>query len=179
MKRSTLGWVELVLGILMTVLGIWVLVKPVAETISAIVIAFAVAAIISGVADFVIYARLQRRGGFGSAMMIVSGILNVLMGVLMLFNIGAGAWTISVLFPIWFIVRSFARLMNLDFVKAFGSRFDYWVQLIANIIGIVLGFIILFNPFASMLSVVYFVAFYLLVAGFSSLFAGFGNLGRA
>lgn len=178
MKRSTLGWVEIILGVLMVVLGIYTLVNPVMETITAIVIVYAIAAIISGIADFVIYFRLERRGGFGSALMIISGILNIIVGILLLFNVGAGAWTLSILFPIWFIVRCIARLANLDFVKTFGSKFEYWVSLIANVLGIILGLIILFNPIASLLSIVYFVAFYLLLEGFSSLVAGFGNVGR-
>lgn len=179
MKRSTLGWVEIILGILMIVLGIYTLINPVEETIIAIVIAYAIVAIISGIADFVIYFRLERRGGFGSALMILSGILNIIVGILLFVNPDAGAWTLSILFPIWFIFRCIARLANLDFVKAFGSRFEYWVSLIANILGIVFGAIILFNPFASLLSIVYFVAFYLLVEGFSSLVGGFGNIGRS
>lgn len=178
MKRSTLGWVEIVLGILMVGLGIYTMMNP-GTAITAIVIAYAIAAIVSGIADFVIYYKLERRGGFGSAMMIISGILNVLVGILLLFNIGAGAWTLSILFPVWFIIHCVARLANLDFVKTFGSRFEYWVTLIANVLGIIFGIIILFNPFAGAVSLVYFVAFYLLVMGLSSIINGFGNVGKA
>lgn len=178
MKRSTIGWVEIILGILMVVLGIYTLMNP-DTAITAIVIVYAIAAIISGIADFVIYYRLEKRGGFGSAMMILAGILNVAVGVLLLFNIGAGAWTLSILFPIWFIFHCIARLANLDYVKAYGSTFEYWVSMIVNVVGVILGFMILFNPFASLLTVVYFVAFYLLFEGFGSLIGGFGNLGRS
>lgn len=176
MKKSTIGWVEIILGILMVVLGIYTLINPVEQTIMAIVIAYAIVAIVSGIADFVIYYRLEKRGGFGSAMMILSGVLNVLVGILLLFNLGAGAWTLTILFPIWFIVHCFARLMNLDYVKVFGGRFQFWVSLIANVIGIILGVMLLFNPFASMLSMVYFVAFYLLVVGLSSFIGGISNV---
>ena len=175
MKRSTFGWVEILLGILMVILGIYTIANPL-TALAGIVIAYAIVAIISGIADFVIYARLERRGGFGSGMMILSGILNVLVGILLLFNIGAGAWTLSILFPVWFIVHCIARLANIDYLKVFGSKAAYWIALIANVIGIILGFLLLFNPFASMLSLVYFVAFYLLVIGFSSFIGGIGNV---
>ncbi|MDL2319001.1 DUF308 domain-containing protein [Eubacteriales bacterium OttesenSCG-928-A19] len=176
MKRSSLGWVEIILGVLMVVLGIYTFVNP-DTALVAIVIAYAIVAIVTGIADFVVYYRLERRGGFGSAMMIISGILNVLVGILLLFNIGAGAWTLSILFPVWFIIHCIARLANLDFVKRFGSRFEYWVSLIANVLGIIFGILLLFNPFAGAISLVYFVAGYLLVEGIASLVAGFGNVG--
>lgn len=178
MKRSTLGWVEIILGLLMIALGIYTMMNPTTALV-AIVIVYAIVAIITGIADFVIYYRLEKRGGFGSAMMIISGILNIIVGILLLFNIGAGAWTLSILFPIWFIIHCIARLANIDFVKTFGSRFEYWVLMIANIIGVVLGIMLLFNPFASAVSLVYFVAAYLVVEGVSSLIGGAGNVGRA
>lgn len=177
MKRSTLGWVEILLGVLMVILGVYTMLNP-AESIAAIVIAYAIIAIFSGIVDFIAYYRIQKRGGFGVAMLILSGILNVLVGILLLFNVGAGAWTLSILFPAWFIVHCIARLANLDFVKLFGSTFEYWFTLIANVIGIALGIMLLFNPVLSASTLVYFVAFYLLLEGFSSVILGFGNVGR-
>lgn len=175
MKRSTLGWIEIILGILLIGLGIYTLMNP-DTALTAIVIVYAIAAIVTGIADFVIYYRLERRGGFGSAMMIVSGILNVLVGILLLFNIGAGAWTLSILFPVWFIIHCIARLANLDFIRTYSSTFAYWVSLIANVLGIIFGVLILFNPFAGAVALIYFVAAYLLVEGFSSIVWGIGNV---
>ena len=178
MNRSALGWVEIALGALMLFLGIYMLLNP-GVAIDTIVIAYAMIAIISGIADFVIYYRLEKRGGFGSALMILSGILNIVVGVMLFFNVNLGAWVLSIMFPIWFIFRCIARLANLDFVKTFGSKFEYWVILIANVIGIIFGILILFNPFAGAVSLVYFVTFYLLVEGFSSIIGGFGNIGKS
>lgn len=177
MKRSSIGWIEIILGLLLVGLGIYTLANP-DTALTAIVIAYGIGAIVSGIADFVIYYKLSQRGGLGSAMLILSGVLNLIVGVLMLLNIGAGAWTLSILFPLWFILHCFARLANLDFVRRLGSAFEYWVALIANVLGVILGFLILFNPFASMTALVYFVAFYLLISGFSSVIVGFGRFGR-
>lgn len=176
-NRSTFGWVEIILGALMVILGIYMLLNP-GVAIDTIVIAYAMLAILSGIAEFVLYYRLEKRGGFGSAMMILAGILNVIVGIMLLFNVQIGAWVLSIMFPIWFIVHCISRLANLDFIKAFGNRFEYWVSLIANVIGIIFGILILFNPFAGAVSLIYFVAFYLLVEGISSLIGGFGNVGR-
>lgn len=178
MKRSTLGWIEIILGILMVALGIYAFVRPV-TAIMAIVVVYAIVAIITGIADFYIYYRLEKRGGFGSALMILSGILNIVVGILLMLNLNAGAWALSILFPIWFIVHCVARLANLDYVKAFGSSFEYWVSLIANVLGIILGVLILFNPLMGGISLVYFIASYLVVEGISSLVVGCGNVGAA
>lgn len=178
MKRSTFGWVEILLGILMIGLGIYTLLNPV-ESIYAFVIVYAIVAIISGIADFVFFYQMEKRGGFGSTMMLISGILNVLVGILLLTNISAGTLTLTLLFPVWFIFRCIARLSNLDYVKAFGSSLEYWVALIANILGIILGIMLLFNPLLSATTMVYFVGFYLLVAGLSSIIVGFGRVGAS
>lgn len=178
MKRSTFGWVEILLGILMVILGIYTIANPL-TALAGIVIAYAIVAIISGIADFVIYARLERRGGFGSGMMIVSGILNILVGVLLLFNVGAGTWALTILFPIWFIIHCISRLMNIDVLKAFGSTFTYWIVLIANVLGVIFGIVMLFfNPALSMATIALFVTLYLIVSGVASLVGGIGTLSR-
>lgn len=177
MKRSSFGWMEILLGILMVIMGIYSLANPV-ESLGVIVVAYAIVVIVNGIANFVMYCRLERHGGFGSAMMIVSGVLNLLIGVLLLFNVGAGAIALGILFPIWFLIHCISRLSNMDFVKSVGSKFEYWVALIANILGLIFALMILFNPFAGAIALIYFVALYLLIEGFSSIIGGFGSIGK-
>lgn len=171
MKRA--AWSEIVLGVLMIGLGVYTLINP-DTALVAIVVAYAVLAILSGIEDFVVFYALEKRGGFGSLMMILSGVLNIAVGILLFFNIGAAAWALSVLFPIWFIMRCAARLANLDSLRYAAGKFMVWVAAIINVLGIVLGAMLLFDPLAGAVSLIYFVAFYLLTVGLGCVLLGGG-----
>ncbi|QQO10973.1 HdeD family acid-resistance protein [Breznakiella homolactica] len=176
-RRSTFGWIELILGILLIVLGILTFRNPV-SALGSFVVIYGIAAIVSGIADIVLYVRLQRRTGFGPATAIISGILSILVGILLLFNINAGVFAFSFLFPIWFIVHCIARLSNLPLIRAIGGNGAYWWSMIINILGLILGIVLLFNPFASALSMVYLIGIYLVVLGIGSIVTAFSRLGQ-
>ncbi|MFV0399118.1 MAG: HdeD family acid-resistance protein [Oscillospiraceae bacterium] len=174
-KRSWYGWVELIAGISLVVLGIYTFCNP--ETaVSGIVVFYGLAAIISGIADIALYVKLERRTGFDPITALVGGILSIFVGILLLMNIGAGVYTFSILFPIWFIVHCITRLANLGFVRRFAGNVSYWISLIINVIGLIVGFMLLLNPFASALSLAYCAGLYLLLSGIGSIVTGIGRL---
>lgn len=175
-KRSTLGWLELILGILFIVLGIYTLVKA-DVALGGIVIVYGLLAILTGIVDIVLYVKLDRRLGIGPVLTLVAGILSILCGVLILFNVGAGAWALSILFPIWFIMHCIVGLCYSGVTKRVSGTGMFVLMLILNILGIILGMLMLFNPWASALTLVYFVGFYLVLLGIQSLVLAISNVG--
>ena len=60
MKRhSVYGLLELILGVLLIVLGIWALAKP-DFVLTGIVYAYAISAILMGIADLILYIEMER-----------------------------------------------------------------------------------------------------------------------
>lgn len=93
--------------------------------------------------------------GFGPVISLISGTLSVMTGVMLLVYPNAGRIVMTLLFPLWFIAHCVSRLSNLNTIRAFSGEFMYIFTLVLNIIGLVLGALMLINPWFSWLSVRY------------------------
>ena len=169
MKRmKTLGWVELILSLLLIGAGIYSFVNP-SAALTGVTAVYGIAALITGIADIVFYVKLEQRTGFAPVMSLVGGIVSIIAGLLILFNITAGAWALVILFPIWFIAHCIARLAHLPFVRLFAGNGYYVFSLIVNILGLIWGILMFVKPFVSLFSFSYMIGFYLIFLGIDSL----------
>ena len=117
------------------------------------------------------YVKLEQRTGFGPGLSLAGGILSILAGLMILLYPSAGAWALVVLFPIWFIAHCISRLTRLPLVRLAGRSGYYYFTLVLNILGIVLGFIMIVDPLISLFSIGYVIGMYLLILGIDSLVA--------
>lgn len=175
-KRSALGWGELIIGIILIVLGIFTFARP-SSALTGIVFVYGILAVITGIADIVFYAKMERHTGFGPAVSLVSGIFSIIAGILLLFNPGAGKWAMVLLFPLWFIMHCISRLTHLSIVRITAGDGYYYFTLIVNILGLLLGFAMIFNPLLSFFSVSYIIGFYLILIGIDHLVLAVSNIG--
>lgn len=175
-KRSSLGWVDLIVGVLLIVLGIITFARP-SGTLTGMVVVYGLLAIVTGVADIIFYVKMERRTGFGPALSLVTGILSVLAGILLLFHPGAGTWIISFMFPLWFIAHCVSKLTHLPMVRLMSGTGHYYFTLVVNILGLILGFVMLFNPIMSLSAVAYLVGLYLILLGIDSIVIAFSGVG--
>lgn len=177
MKRSKYGWLEFVMGVLLIVLGIFSFLYP-NSTLTGVVVIYGAVAIITGIADIVFYVRIDRHTGFGPTVSLLTGVLSVMSGVMLLVYPGSGKWILSLLFPIWFITHCISRLSHLNMIRFIAGKFTYYFTLIINIVGLVLGFLMVFHPYISLLSAGYIIGVYLILLGIDSLMMAFGKMGK-
>lgn len=78
-RRSSFGWLELLTGIFIFILGILVFAFP-NFIITSMVIFFGIAAIIMGVTDIILFIRVERYTGFGPILSLITGIISVMSG---------------------------------------------------------------------------------------------------
>ena len=168
MRTDKVKWTELITGILLILLGIYSLIRPVGM-LTGVTVIYGLFAVVTGVADIAFCVRMERRTGFGPAVSLVTGILSVLAGILILCNISAGRWVIAILFPVWFIAHCISRLSHLSLIRLTVGDAYYYFTLVVNIPGLVMGFLMLFNPLAAMLSVSWLIGIYLILLGMDSL----------
>ncbi len=175
-NRSALGWGELIVGIALIILGAVTFVRP-SGALTGIVFVYGILAIVTGISDIVLYVQMEKRTGFGPSLSLVTGILSILAGVFLLLNIDAGKWVLVVLFPLWFITHCIARLTHLPEIRLTSGTGYYYFTLIVNIIGLVLGFVMVFNPMLSFFSVSYVIGFYLILMGIDYLVQAVSDVG--
>lgn len=175
-RRSAYGWIDLLKGILFLGLGITALWYP-KFILSSIVIIFGITVLASGVSDIVFYIRLRRDTGHESKAALTVGVVSVLAGVLLLFNLPFGAWILNVIFPIWFIVHCTSRIVNYGFMQRSTGRVLSTIILCLDILGLLFGVLMIFNPLLFTMSLATLVAINLVILGASSVIEALSNMG--
>lgn len=175
-QRSGFGWLELISGVLMIALGIMAFVIP-NLIMTGMVYAFGLAAVVIGVADIVLFIRVERYTGFGPILSLITGIMSVMSGVALMIYPTLGAIVLTLFFPIWFIAHCISRLMNLYQIRLIAGEGMYVFTLVVNIIGIVLGFMMLLSPLFTLSTIRCFAGCYLILLGIDSLLMAASRMG--
>ncbi|AQP53477.1 hypothetical protein CBF34_08220 [Vagococcus penaei] len=161
----------LVLGIFFIFVSILSFQRP-DEDLLALAILFGITALLKGIFEIVAKRKVQQLLGISSGMLYVIGAIDIIIGLMFLFNLAAGMAALPFIFAIWFTCDSVYGLFELNYAKKVGQGY-YWFSLIINILGIVIGTLLFFNPIASALTVAFLVGFYLMLAGISYIMAAF------
>ena len=176
-RRNGFGWSELLVGVLLIALGVFTFARPESMLTGAVVI-YGILAILMGVEDIVVSARLARFTGFGPTLSLVTGILSVMCGVMLIANPNVGKWALTVLLPIWFVAHCIAELTRTNLIRLIGNPFYYYFSLTLHVLGLILGFAMLFSPamsFMTIRAICYMVAVYLILFGIESVIAAFAR----
>lgn len=175
-RRSGFGWLELAIGILLLVLGVWAFLEP-DRALTGMAVAFGVAAVGMGVADLLLYIQMERFLGLGPVLSLVAGIVSVMAGVMLLAYPAAGALTLTVLFPIWFLAHCISRLVHLHHIRFIAGRGIYTVILVINLVGLLLGVVMLVSPLLTMATLRFLISADLILLGIDSVILALSRMG--
>lgn len=174
--RSGFGWLGVVEGILLILLGGYTFIRP-DSALTGFLVLYGIVAVIMGIADILLYVRVERYTGFGPIISLISGTLSVMSGVMLLVYPNAGRIVMTILFPLWFIGHCISRLASLNNIRLFVGNFTYYFTLVLNIVGLILGTMMLVNPWISWLSIRYIISFYLILLGIDSIVLAISRIG--
>lgn len=175
-RRSGFGWLELVIGIVLIVLGVLAFAKP-DLALTSMVFAYGVAAVVMGVADIILYIQVERYTGFGPMLALISGILSVMSGIMLVVYPRTGVLVLTVLFPIWFIAHCISRLTHLSHIRFVAGNGIFYFTLFIHIIGLFLGCLMLLNPLFTLTTIRYFASVYLILLGIDSVVMAVSRMG--
>lgn len=175
-NRSGFGWLELIIGILLFALGILVFARP-DLALTGLVFVYGVAAVVMGVADVLLYIRVESYTGFGPILALISGILSVMSGIMLVAYPRTGVLVLTVLFPIWFIAHCVSRLAHLNHIRMMAGQGIYLCILTINLIGLILGLLMLLSPLFTLRTIRWFAGVYLILLGIDSVVMAFSRMG--
>ena len=175
-QRSSYGWLELVIGIWLSVLGIYSFFRPV-DYLTTLIVIYGIAALVTGIADIVFYCKMERHIGFAPTISLATGVLGVMAGLVLMVHPGAGRWAIGLFFPLWFIAHCISRLTHLSVVRLIAGTTFYVFDMFINILGIILGVLMLLTPQVTLLSMNLVIGFYLLLLGIDCIIEACTKLG--
>ena len=101
--------------------------------------------VINGFIEIFVRRIMKQATQKGSNLLIVLGIINIIIGMLILFNVVTSTTFIVYLFAIWFIINAVLNMFTITPAEGSNKRF-HMVSILLNIIEIILGVILLFNP---------------------------------
>lgn len=159
------------IGILFLMAAIIAFVYPV-DNLMSIIAVFGALAIAKGIYE--IYVKILTKEIFqkNSNLLVIFGILDILIGLSLLFNLTTSVQILPYIFATWFIIDSILGLFKLDLARIIGSGY-YWFTLIINILGIMVGISLLFDPIASALTLSFLIGLYFMMIAIANFIATF------
>ncbi|WP_439443958.1 HdeD family acid-resistance protein [Listeria aquatica] len=156
-------------GIAMIIMGFWVMFNPVASLLTLNVV-IGLLLLISGIFHIISYFTESER--HLSGWILADGILSTLLGILMLANQFAGAASLILVFAMWVLFAGIVRTIGAFTLKQAGGS-SWGFVLFIGIVGIILGFIALFNPVVSALGIVLLMGFFFILEGIGAIATAF------
>ena len=164
-------WLLLIAGAVYILLGFLIWNHP-GETLLLAAIYIGVALLFSGV-SMVILSIGERDGLKNWGWYLATGLIDILLGAVFVFNPIASAVTLMLLVGIWFMFRGIIEFVNSFDLKSKGVS-NWWLNLIGGIAIAGFGFIIISKPLAGSLAVVSLISFAFWIKGTILLVMAFG-----
>lgn len=169
--KKSVDFVKLLMGILSVILAFFVISNPAASVLSLTWI-IGVFLIINGVMRFSNRNTLRSMGMSNTGMLTFSAVLDIILGLIILFVPASGEIYIWIVLSLALIMDSAFELFAAGVIKQ-ASTGLYWFTVILAVLGIILGFILLFNPILTLGVAVLLLGAYFLVYGIMDIVTAF------
>lgn len=142
MAKSNKGikWSSLIMGVILLIVAVLIFSFPV-ENFYAITWLIGLLVLINGIIQIVYRRAAKALTGGSQGLVIFMGIIDIIFGLLVIFNVGVSSAFFIYMFAFWFIFSSITALFTFN-----GSGSLRIVSILFNILGILFGIILLFNP---------------------------------
>ncbi len=150
---------SIITSILMIIVAILLITQPL-KTIEWIVIFFGIIIIIDGIFDFINYFKSDKEIRLYS-FDLVEGLLEILAVVLIILNRNILIAFFPLMLGIWMIVKNIIKIqLSLNLKQVYEN---WYLLLIAAILSLILGILIILNPFSSAITITFIAGIFLLV----------------
>lgn len=170
-QEKRFDWGAFILGVVLIILGCWSFAKP-DKSLALLSILVGIGALLKGIYELVLRSMINNLLGSRSTWLLIMGILDIIMGFIFIFHVAAGVMTIAIIFAIWFIIDCIGQLSVAGFYREFQKSY-YWLLIVLNIIGLVIGVALLFNPMISAMTIVWLISAFLIVSGILAIVVAF------
>lgn len=156
MKLQSAGYWHLIAGILMIILGLYILFNPVASLIG-LALYIGVVFIVVGSGYFV------ASFSYHSSWYLVVGLLDILVGIVFVSNLGIGAASLPVIFAMWCMAVGIIQLISSFAIKKMG--FPWIWTLSSGIVGVLVSLLILAYPGIGVIAITSLMGMYVILYG--------------
>lgn len=169
--KKRFDWASLILGIVLVVLGCVSIMHP-DKSLHLLCILVGVGLLLLGIHELWARSKMQEWLGYRSGWLLGTGILDIVLGIVFLVYQNFGTTVIAVIFALWFIISSANELTIAGFLHQLNVGY-YWLLFILDILGLIIGVVLLFSPMLSAITMVWLISFYLIVIGIVKIIQAF------
>lgn len=167
MNNSNMGvnWGALILGILFLLGSFYAFMNP-ATSVQAASVFLSIMIIVYGVAEIVSFFRLRQLDEAGCLIWfdLIAGIFGIAAGVYLMANPMLATTIMTILFSVWFLFIFIRSFFTLRVIRQF-STLLFWISLVINILGVIVGVLLIFNPLSAFITFSQLIALGLLFGG--------------
>lgn len=164
-QSSTIKWSSLIIGVSFLIIGVFIISFP-EENLFAITWLIGLLFIINGFLEIFVRQVIKRTANQSATMLVILGIINIILGLLILFNVVTSTTFIVYLFAIWFIINAFFNMFNVTPLEK-SNKIFHIISIILNILAILFGIILLFNPLIAAFIIAIFISAVFFIIGVS------------
>ena len=155
-------WVSLLLGLLYILIAICLMFTPLASYV-ALSVLFSVSMFVSGTLE-ILFAVTNRKNISSWGWYLASGIIDLILGIYLMANIGLSMAVLPFIVAFWLMFRGFASTGYAMDLKRYGTRNWGWYMAF-GVLAILCSIGIIWQPGLGALSLVYMIAYTLLIIG--------------
>ena len=162
-EKKSVDWISLITGICFIIVSFIAFKNPYAS-LASLVIYFGIIAIVKGVGGVFIYKKIKDFTRLNIKLFFWISIIDIILGLILMFNIEAAVSVVPFVFAIWFIIDSINDISFGRYLRFIPGRL-YELNIAINIITLILGIMMLYNPLSASFTVVYLIGMYLTISG--------------
>lgn len=165
------NWFSLVVGVILFVAGIVTFIH-LGTTLEFISIIIGATAVVKGLYELWFKHVLDTTTEEKTLGLFAMGIVDLVLGFLFIFKAATGAQVVAYIFALWFIFDAIVQLAASKQFKNADKAHYVWM-IVLNVIALILGIALLFNPLLASIAIVWIVSIYLVVTGISQFISAF------
>lgn len=162
-QSSNIKWSSLAIGVIFLIIGVFIISFP-EENLFTITWLIGLLFIINGFLEIFVRQVIKNATQQRSTLLILLGIINIIFGLLILFNVVTSTTFIVYLFAIWFIINAVFNIFNVTPVEKSNKSF-HLISILQNIVAIIFGIILLFNPLIAAFIIAIFISAVFFIIG--------------
>lgn len=170
-NKNGFSWGSLLVSILLF-LASWTALRNPIGTLVTLGLLFGIIAIVQGIVSFIIYSELRKVFSRNPWLILVVGILDLIIGLYLVFNPTISVTFLPLLFAAWFILDSIMNIVLASRLRENHPRW-FWTYLILGILGIILGVFLASNLVVAIISITSLIAVYFFIAAIIRLIDAF------
>lgn len=155
-------WISLLLGLLYILIGVVLMFTPLAGYV-ALSVLFSVAMFVSGTLE-IVFAASNRKNISSWGWYLAGGIIDLILGVFLMANVGLSMAVLPFIVAFWLMFRGFSSTGYAMDLKHYGTHNWGWYMAF-GILAILCSIAIIWQPGLGAFSLVYMIAYALLIMG--------------